>query len=119
MTKRTKESPMARQAINGHRKNLVLSKDTDLRIRAIKEVSGSPSDAEVIRRAVDFYAQVIKFQATGYIIAVQAPDGKSGTPLQHVFKRSALFDAGDETLTALEIPRSLLAQASAPVFELA
>lgn len=110
---------MARQAINGHRKNLVLSKDTDQRIRAIKEVSGSPSDAEVIRRAVDFYAQVIKFQATGHVIAVQVPDGKGATPLQHVFKRSALFDAGEDTLSALEIPRAALAQASSPVFELA
>lgn len=110
---------MARQAINGHRKNLVLSKDTDQRIRAIKEVSGLPSDAEVIRRAIDFYAQVIKFQATGHVIAVQGANGKGAAPLQHVFKRSALFDAGDDTLSALEIPRASLTQPSTLAFELA
>lgn len=109
---------MARQAINGQRKNVVLSKDTDQRIKAIREVSGVPSDAEVIRRAVDFYTQVIKFQATGHNIAVMLPDGKEATTLQNVFKRSALNDTTDQTLAALEIPRSALAQHSAPVFEL-
>lgn len=110
---------MARQAINGQRKNLVLSMDTDQKIRAIREVSGLPSDAEVIRRAVDFYAQVIKFQATGHTISVRMPDGKEATPLQHVFKRAVMSGAADDTLLALEIPRDALASASTPVFELA
>lgn len=109
---------MARQPTNGHRKNLVLSKDTDQRIKAIREVSGAPSDADTIRRAVDFYVQVIKFQATGHTIGLHSPDGKDAGPIQHVFKRSALVNASDESLSALEISRDMLVQNSTPIFEL-
>ena len=109
---------MARQSINGQRKNLVLSRATDQRIKAIREISELPSDAEVIRKAVDFYTQVIKFQATGHTIDVRDPDG-TGTTIPFHFKWSILSMAPELTLAALDIPKGAIATTAIPTFEVA
>jgi hypothetical protein len=114
--KAQKESKMARQAINGQRKNLVLSTTTDERIKAIRSVSDLPSDAEVIRKAIDLYTQVIKFQAIGQRVSYTTEQGT--TDLQTVFKTELMTSVDDTTLGYLGIPRKALKLEGNLVFEM-
>lgn len=65
---------MAKSAVNSVRKNVMLNRSSETRVRLIKEKADLPTDAEAIRSALRLYERFMTAQLEGCKIIIEQPD---------------------------------------------
>ena len=90
---------MTRNSVGGVRKNLTITTETDRRMTALRRACHLQTEAEVVREAVSWLTQIVKFQALGYdFVATQGKGSDAHTlTLPRAFSRAALLDLVEAT----------------------
>ena len=81
---------MARPKAPGTRKNVILSKNSEKRLKKIKEAAELPSEAEAIRVALREYVRIMELQMGGANLFYRHKDDQQEFPLERLYEAEVM-----------------------------